>query len=128
MIKLKSLIKEYSFAIDPNINSKEWVRTKWPYDPEYAKKAPPIWAKKFGRGVVYLFDDPNFNYVSSFGADSDYSYSGSFYGMNVKDLEMAKNILDYKIPEELSHTRNELIQRHIKYMIDPSTIKGGTNV
>ena len=123
MIKLKSLIKEYTFTVDSKINNKEWVRTVWPYDPEYAKKSPPVWAKKFGWGVVYLLDGPNFNYVSSFGADSKYSYSGSFYGMGVKDLEMAKKILDYKIPEELSHTKNEFIQRHIKYMINLSTIK-----
>lgn len=99
------------------INNKEWVKTTWPFNIDYAKKASTVWAKKFAHGTVYLQETPNFDYVSDFGSNSDNSYSGCFYDMGVKDVEMAKQLLDYKIPEELSGTSHNLIKRHMSYML-----------
>lgn len=45
-----------------------------------------------GHGVT-LREDAFFSFVCSFGPDSDRSYSGCFYGLDVHSLEEAKQVI-----------------------------------
>ena len=73
---------------------KTWTKTKWPY----CHGLPLVWAKtvKSGRGIIYLHDDEHFNFTASFGANSDDSYSGCFFGHDGMTLDLAKKRLDEK--------------------------------
>lgn len=42
---------------------------------------------------IYLMDKENFSYTFSCGANSEYSFSGSFYGTSITTLEDAKEYL-----------------------------------
>ena len=60
-----------------------------------------VWSKVFStRRAIYIMDsqDRNFMYTFSCGANSDYSFSGSFYGTTVTTLEQAMDYLDKFAP------------------------------
>ncbi len=79
------------------IKSETWTQTTWPHDPDYAKKVKnKCWMAECGRGKIFLLDLPekSFPFVSSFGANSDRSFSGCFYGKNVLTLAEAKSELE----------------------------------
>lgn len=65
----------------------------------------PVWGKNFGHGTVYLMDEaPNFDYCASFGASSNYSYSGCFFErLEVKTVQDAMKVLDKWIPIHLGN-------------------------
>ena len=62
-----------------------------------------VYAKSFGRGTVYVLDskDQSFMYICSFGANSDYSFTGSFYKLPVNSIEEAIRALDKFTPLHL---------------------------
>jgi hypothetical protein len=48
---------------------------------------------KIGRGKVILRADKNFTFTCSFGANSNKSYTGCFFGTNINTLQESKDIL-----------------------------------
>lgn len=69
-----------------------WIETT---DHIYSGVTVPVFAKKVGRGTVYLRDENNFTFTASFGANSDKSFTGCFYGHpEIKTLQDAMNALD----------------------------------
>lgn len=56
-----------------------------------------VYAKKFGRGTVYLIDGRSFQFTANYGANSEKSYTGCFFGDDsVKTVEQAMAKLDTK--------------------------------
>ena len=63
---------------------------KWPYSDSVTEDTYRL---KIGSGFVLLRDAPNFPFTCSFGPNSDRSYSGCFYGLNVSSLDEAKRVI-----------------------------------
>lgn len=53
-----------------------------------------VYAKSFGHGIVYVMDKEDFTHTFSFGANSDYSFSGSFYTLPVHSIQDAMKALN----------------------------------
>ena len=91
-------------------NKKPWVKTVWPYSMDsnpvvaYRKKLSGSSAS----AIVYIRDDENFHYSVSDRKDGngDYSFSGSFCRLDVKNIEEAMKVLDINIPSYLSVPRH----------------------
>jgi hypothetical protein len=78
-----------------------WAKTNDYYNREVVKC--DVWSKKFGRGMVYLMDREGFTYTQSMGANSEHSFTGSFYSSTkVKTVQDAMDALDVLVPLELS--------------------------
>ena len=78
------------------VNKETWKQIDWPFNTDYAEKwKGKVWEMKVGRGRIILVDGNDFMFVSSFGANSDLSYSGCFFNdPKVKTLEDAKRELE----------------------------------
>lgn len=60
-----------------------------------------VWSKVYStRRAIYIMDskDKHFQYTFSCGANSDYSFTGSFYETNVTTLEQAIEYLNKFAP------------------------------
>jgi hypothetical protein len=72
-----------------------WVKTNDYYNREVV--TCDVWSKKLtDKRTIYLMDskEKNFSYTFSCGANSDYSFSGSFFGTTIDTLEKAMAYLD----------------------------------
>lgn len=78
------------------------------YNPETAKG--DTYSKRFGKGRVYVQNYGHYTYSCSFGANSDNSYTGSFYGYPDMDLTKVLRILDLYVPARLRKDRISMEQ------------------
>lgn len=90
------------------LNSKTWTKTNDYYNREIV--TCDVYSKKFGRGKVYVMDnkEKGFMFTCSFGASSDYSYTGSFpQNSNINTVEHAMRALDNIVPLQLKDKGKE---------------------
>lgn len=79
----------------------EWTKTEnHIYNKDVVKC--DVYAKSFGRGTVYLMDKEHFTYTCSFGASSDYSFTGCFFQLPVNNVNDCMKALDKFVPLWLS--------------------------
>jgi hypothetical protein len=84
-----------------------WVKTNDYYNREVV--TCDVWSKKIGaKRTIYLQDGGCFTYTFSCGANSDYSFTGSFFGTNVKTLQQAMDWIDSFTPLHFLSTRENL--------------------
>lgn len=84
---------------------KDWTLTTEYYNNEVVKC--PVYGKSFFNGKVYIQDDKEtFSYTCSFGANSESSYSGSFYSYGITSVTDAQRILDVLLKEKSHNTQN----------------------
>ncbi|GAB6119606.1 hypothetical protein [Dysgonomonas termitidis] len=71
----------------------QWTKTNDYYNREVVKE--DVWSRKCRRGKIYVIDRKNFTYTFSCGADSDYSFTGCFFGCSkITTVEQAMNVVD----------------------------------
>lgn len=102
------------------------MENKWNLDDTYYNKEVvtcPVYSKLFrGKsGRVYVMDKIEesgygFHYTCSFGANSEYSYSGCF-NLNLdnspKTIEDVFKVLDVKVNHELANTRHSTVKKFV---------------
>lgn len=87
----------------------QWIKTNDYYNREVV--TCDVWSKKIGaKRTIYLQDGGNFTYTFSCGANSDYSFTGSFFGTKVKTLQDAMDWIDAFTPLHFSGTRENRIK------------------
>lgn len=79
-----------------------WSQCDWPFDKNYSdslkRRGVKCYVRKVRRGKVYLLDEDHFTYTASFGANSDSSHTGCFYGCKyVTHILHAMNAIDAKV-------------------------------
>lgn len=82
---------------DRDMNKGVWVKTNDYYN-RAVVKCDVYSIKVTKKRTVYLQDSENFNFTFSCGANSDYSFSGCFYGTTIKTLDQAMEYLNKFIP------------------------------
>lgn len=70
--------KKLNGPIEPNEESTKWSKTNDYYDRKVVTE--DVWSRKCKRGMVYVIDKPSFTYTFSCGANSEYSFTGCFFG------------------------------------------------
>lgn len=88
----------------------QWIKTNNYYNREVV--TCDVWSKKIsGKRTIYLQDTNNFMYTFSCGASSDYSFTGSFYGTNIKTLKDAMDWIDKFAPLHFSTDSKSFLKR-----------------
>jgi hypothetical protein len=85
-----------------------WIETNSYYNTDIVKCK--VYGKTFrgSKGNVYVIDESNFMFTCSFGASSEYSFTGCFYKLPVFDVQSAMNILDVFVPLYLADKRPKI--------------------
>lgn len=97
------------FYQNETIMENQWVKTNDYYNREVV--TCDVWSKKIGsKRTIYLQDDGNFTYTFSCGANSDYSFTGSFFNTKVKTLKEAMDWIDKFTPLHFSSTRENNVK------------------
>ena len=88
---------------DGKLCPKDWTFCKWRGNLELKMIC---WVKKFGRGHVSIRKDGSVTY--SFGANSEYSFSGGFFATEEPQLDIhtIQKRLDYIVPKYLQDCTN----------------------
>lgn len=70
-----------------------WNKTNDHYNREVVTE--DVWSRKCRRGKIYVIDKAPFTYTFSCGANSDYSFTGCFFGCSkITTAEQAMNVVD----------------------------------
>lgn len=71
----------------------EWTKTNDYYNREIVTQ--DVWSRKCRRGKIYVIDGKHFTYTFSCGANSDYSFTGCFFGCSkITTIEQAMKVID----------------------------------
>ena len=71
----------------------EWNKTNDYYNREAVTQ--DVWSRKCRRGKIYVIDEAPFSYTFSCGANSDYSFTGCFFGCSkITTIEQAILAID----------------------------------
>ena len=72
---------------------KKWTKTNDYYNREVVTQ--DVWSRKCRRGKIYVIDKAPFTYTFSCGANSDYSFTGCFFGCSkITTVEQATEVID----------------------------------
>lgn len=94
----------------------EWIKTNNYYNREII--TCDVWSKKIGMNkTIYVMDskEENFRYTFSCGANSENSFSGSMYGLNINNLQEAMNFIDELIPLWFSSNHKKIRELKERY-------------
>ena len=70
-----------------------WNKTNDFYNREVVTQ--DVWSRKCKYGTIYVIDKIPFTYTFSCGADSDYSFTGCFYGCSkITNIHQAMEVID----------------------------------
>ncbi|MDR2005302.1 MAG: hypothetical protein LBQ74_19950 [Prevotella sp.] len=70
-----------------------WTKTNDYYNREAVTQ--DVWSRKCRRGKIYVIDKAPFTYTFSCGVNSDYSFTGCFYGCSkITSVEQAMKVID----------------------------------
>lgn len=93
-----------------------WNKTNDYYDRNHV--TCDVWSKQITQKItIYLQDGNNLMYTFSCGANSDYSFSGSFYNTTVKTLDQAREWLDKFAPlwfDDKAHQQRKALKQSIE--------------
>lgn len=71
----------------------KWTKTNDYYNREVV--TPDVWSRKCRRGKIYVTDGEHFTYTFSCGANSDYSFTGCFFGCSkITTVKLAMKVID----------------------------------
>lgn len=75
-----------------------WTKTNDYYNRNVVKE--DVWSRKCRKGKIYLIDNTgSFTFTFSCGSDSDYSFTGSFYGCSkMQSVNQAMAVIDKIAP------------------------------
>lgn len=76
-----------------DIIMENWNKTNDYYNREVITEN--VWSRKCRRGKIYVIDKLPFTYTFSCGSNSDYSFTGSFFGCGkITTVEQAMEVID----------------------------------
>ncbi len=71
----------------------QWTKTNDYYNREVVTQ--DVWSRKCRRGKIFVIDRPGFTYTFSCGPNSDYSFTGCFFGCSkITTVQQAMDVID----------------------------------
>ena len=71
----------------------QWNKTNDYYNRDVVTS--DVWSRKCRYGKIYVIDNKDFTYTFSCGANSDYSFTGCFFGLSkITTVQQAMSVID----------------------------------